>query len=158
MLMYLFEHYIINRAKPAVVSENELVSELIRAGFYLDEIYRAFQWLDDLEALKTSAKEQAVKRTSALQPAHSLRLYTPEEQLILNSECRGFLLFLEQSRVLDPLSREMVIDRALALKEPITLGKLKWVTLVVLFHRKGKEKELEWLENEVLNVRGCILH
>jgi len=43
------------------------------------------------------------------------------------------LLNLEQCGVLDPVSREMVIDRLLALDdECIDLDNLKWVILMVL--------------------------
>ncbi len=153
VLMYLFEHYIINQADPnkVVVTEDDLTDELQQAGFYPDEISRALQWLDELEDLKSIEKQEKAKLAS-------LRIYNPDEVLKLNPECRGFLLFLEQSGVLDSLSREMVIDRVLALGEPINLAKLKWVTLVVLFNRTGKEAELEWLENKVLNERSSVVH
>lgn len=151
VLMYLFEHYIMNHTYPKVVTETDLTEELKQAGFYPDEISRALQWLDELENLKLFEKDEKVK-------VKSLRLYNPDENLKLSSECRGFLLFLEQSGILDPISREMVIDRVLALDEPVNIGKLKWVTLVVLFNRTGKEAELEWLEDKVLNGTGSVVH
>lgn len=151
ILMYLFEHYIVNQSASKIVSENDITEELKQAGFYPEEITRALQWLDDLESLKSF--EKITKTTTP-----SLRVYNPEERVKLNAECRGFLLFLEQSGILDSTSREMVIDRALALDEPLNLGKLKWVTLVVLFNRTGKEAELEWLENKVLNGADNMVH
>jgi Smg protein len=87
-----------------------------------------------------------------------MRVYSPEETVRLTPECRGFLLFLEQINILDDQTREMVIDRALALDETITVARLKWVALVVLFNKPGMEAALEWLEDWVLNIEGNALH
>ncbi len=50
------------------------------------------------------------------------------------------MLFLEQNGILDPASRELVIDRALALDTPaLTVEELKWIVLLVLMNRPGRE-------------------
>ena len=47
--------------------------------------------------------------------SHSLRHYLPEEAERLGMEGRGLLLYLEQIGILDPATREIVIDRVMAL-------------------------------------------
>ncbi len=70
----------------------------------------------------------------------SFRIYSDEECGKLDTECRGFLLFLEQMGVLDHATREMVIDRVMALdSEEVDLEQLKWVILMVLFNQPGQE-------------------
>ncbi len=68
----------------------------------------------------------------------SMRIYTPEECERLDASCRGFLLFLEQIQVLNLETREMVIERVLALDTAeFDLEDLKWVILMVLFNIPG---------------------
>jgi Smg protein len=53
----------------------------------------------------------------------------------------GFIQFLESAKVLSPLQREIVIERALALDEaPVSLGKLKVIVLMLLWSQ-GKEPD-----------------
>ena len=71
----------------------------------------------------------------------------------------GFLLFLEQVKVLDATTRELVIDRVMALgSEPIDLEQLKWVVLMVLFNQPGQEIMFSWMEDFVLDREACRLH
>jgi Smg protein len=70
----------------------------------------------------------------------------------LNAETRGFLLSLEQSGVLDASTREVVIDRVMALEvEEIDLNHMKWVTMMVLCNQPGQEYVYAWMEDVVLN-------
>ena len=151
VLMYLFDHYINNPKSPQEISEDDLTVELQQAGFNTDEINRAFDWLEDLEELQANDK---VFQSSA----SPVRLYNSEELLRLNKECLGFILLLEQLKILDPVTREMVIDRALALPETLTLSRLKWVALIVLLNRPGKEAALEWLEEMIYNGTNATVH
>jgi Smg protein len=77
----------------------------------------------------------------------------------LDVECRGFLLFLEQSDVLNAYDREVVIDRAMALEaEEIDLQQLKWVVLMVLLNQPGKEAAFTWMEDIVMDDVQSGLH
>ncbi len=52
-------------------------------------------------------------------------------------EAIGFITFLENSDVLPPALREILIDRALAANDyPITLEKLKIIALMVLWSQQ----------------------
>ena len=151
VLMYLFENYI-NDEIEFDTDEESLRSELQEAGFRHGEITKAFQWLEGLTGLQNS---------DVLPPATmgSLRIYTDKEIEKLDLESRGFLMFLEQTGVLDHATREMVIDRVMALEEDeIDLEQLKWVVLMVLFNQPGHEAAYAWMEDLVFEEAPGILH
>jgi Smg protein len=89
----------------------------------------------------------------------SIRVFSPEEEKKLDVECRGFLMFLEQMGVLNSVSRELVIDRIMALETPdIDLEQVKWVVLMVLFNQPGLEEAFTWMENMVMEEFSQPLH
>jgi Smg protein len=149
VLMYLFENYYMDNEN-AVTQDREFVQqELHNAGFPTAEIDRAFNWLEDLASDTPPPTMQAER---------SLRLFSRHETERLNTECRGLLLFLEQMGVLNPASRELVIDRAMALEnEDFDIEQLKWVVLMVLFNQPGEEAAYAWLEDLVYeNMTNCL--
>ncbi|CAK0760193.1 DUF494 domain-containing protein Smg [Gammaproteobacteria bacterium] len=149
VLMYLFDNYMDADADLST-DEESLRMELIEAGFSEAEVGKAFLWLEGLS-------EQRGTLPVALN--HSLRVYTDHELERLNVESRGFLLFLEQIGVLDPTTRELIIDRIMALEtDDIDLDQLKWVVLMVLFNQPGHEAALAWMEDMVFNETHGYLH
>ena len=148
VLMYLFEHYLDEETE--VESDQEsLREELIDAGFPDAEIAKAFTWLEGLTNEHAEGGAVDVARVG------SVRIYTGEEMDRLDTECRGFLLFLEQVRVLDGFSRELVIDRVMALEDDeMDLDQLKWVVLMVLFNQPGRESAYAWMEDLVIDQPG----
>lgn len=87
------------------------------------------------------------------------RVYAAEEMERLGASCRGFLAFLEQAGVLDPATRERVIDRVMALETTdIDLEQLKWVLLMVLFNQPGRESMYAWMEDFVFDHGATVLH
>ncbi len=149
ILMYLLENYMYGDMDEGADQES-LKAELVRAGFVDREIDKAFYWLEDLARARAS---------TATLTTHSVRLYTAEECKRLDTECRGFLLFLEQSGVLDAESRELVLDRVMALEaEEVDLSDLKWIILMVLFNQPGKEAAFAWMEDLVFEGTPGWLH
>ncbi|TQV88624.1 DUF494 domain-containing protein [Aliikangiella coralliicola] len=142
VLLYIFERFQDDEIVP-VERAQELVSELEEVGFKSIEIDSALSWLDGL--VDTSSDNFAPIESSQ----QNTRVYHPYEQHFLSTECRGFMYFLEQVGVLDPHSREAVIDRVLALEssKPVDLDQLKWVVMMVLFNLPGKQGAAVWLEN-----------
>ena len=68
----------------------------------------------------------------------AIRVFGALEQARLDTDCRGFLVHLENVGILSPAQRELVIDRLMALEgDDIDLEKLKWVVLMVLFSQPG---------------------
>ena len=79
--------------------------------------------------------------------------------MCIRDRCKGFLIFLEQSGVLDYEDRELVIDRVMALEtDVIELQQLKWVVLMVLFNRPGKEAAFAWMEDIILDKVSTVVH
>ena len=151
VLMYLFENYMEGEMESEPDRES-LKVELQEAGFPQGEVNKAFEWLDGL----STRREVDATHPPADQ---SIRLFTKKEVEKLDLECRGFLLFLEQSGILTPASRELVIDRVMALEtEEIDLEQLKWVVLMVLFNQPGEEVAYAWMEDLVFDKALGSLH
>ena len=151
LLMYLFENYMEDETSlPPEPQRADLQVKLMDAGFELDEIKRAFLWLDGV--LDNSTPPQSGQRP------FSFRIYTDEEQTRLDNECRGFLLQLEEIGILTAQTRETVIDRVMALDEDdMDLDRLKWVILLVLFAKPGEEAAFAWMEDLVFdNLTGLV--
>lgn len=151
VLMYLFEHYVDEDMEDLDPDREQLELRLLDAGFPTSEIDRAFAWLD---GLAEQGSTLANNGTNA-----SLRMYTDAELTRLDSELRGFLLFLEQGGVLNQTTRELVIDRVMALHEDeIDLEQLKWVVLMVLFNQPDRELAYAELEDLVFEEAPPYLH
>lgn len=151
VLMYLFENYLYDESDLEPDQET-LKVELLEAGFPRTEVNKAFEWLAVL-----AAQRQAPALT--LQAERSIRVFSGKEISKLDTECRGFLMFLEQSGILTPANRELVIDRVMALEtEEIDLEQLKWIILMVLFNQPGQEAAYAWMEDLVFDHLGGTLH
>ena len=148
VLMYLFENYHDGEFSDSDNQETLRV-ELAAAGFPEEEVNHAFSWLDGLARQRNAPTLSG--RTDAL------RIYAPQEQERLSAECRGFLLYLEQLGILNSESRELVIERLLALEEEVDLERVKWVCLLVLINQPGEEEAAVHLEDMVY-YQGEFLH
>ncbi|MFT6269279.1 MAG: Smg protein [Alphaproteobacteria bacterium] len=153
--MYLFEN-LVNHEADIMVDQDELTDELIRAGFHHDEIFKALAWLEKLCDLQSSDETPYLTRVTEVT---STRIYTIEEQVMLDVECRGFLIFLEQINVLCSSTREMVIDRVMEIdSNEFCLVDFKWVVLMVLFNVPGKELAYEQMEELIFDCQEGYLH
>jgi Smg protein len=152
VLLYLFENYLDDEA--ALVSDQDsLRVELHEAGFDRAEINKAFDWLDQI-----ASHAGSVTCHAASQP-QSIRVFLEAEQKRLDVTCRGFLMYLERVGVLDETTRELVIDRTMALDvDHIDLDRLKWVVLMVLLNRPDQEARLAWMEDLILDNIPRLLH
>ena len=154
ILMYLFETYIHSEVE-FKVDQKELSGELKRACFNQNDINKALKWLEKLADLQNFD----VNSYEDLNSSSSFRVYTDEERNRLNSNCLGFLLFLEQTSVLTPDVREMVLDRVMALEvESFSLDDLKWLILMVLFNLPGKEKAYQQMEELLYEIEEGYIH
>jgi Smg protein len=148
VLLYLFENYI-DTEESQKPDKDTIELELERVGFQELEIHKALDWLENM----TVVAERPVNRDA------SIRLYNDNELERLDVECRGYLLFLEQVGVLDVETREVVIERVLALEsEDIDLDQLKWVVLMVLFYQPGREVAFAWMEDLVFEDVEAVIH
>ncbi|MBO1520081.1 DUF494 family protein [Oceanisphaera pacifica] len=154
VLMYLFETYI-HTDVDAEVEQDALADELTQAGFHKQEILKALAWLERLADLQVAEETPKWARSEP----DSFRIYTQEELYKIDAEGRGFLLFLEQIKVLNSETREIVIDRLMELDSPeIELDDLKWVAMMVLFNIPGSESAYHQLEELVFEEPEGVVH
>jgi len=131
ILVYLYETYY----RPDACPEPEaLAKKLSAVGFDDVEISEALVWLNDLTAMACVEHSLTAESTG-------MRIYVDEERDVLGTDAIGFIQFLESAKVLTPLQREIVIERALSLEEaPVSLGQLKVIVLMLLWSQ-GKEPD-----------------
>lgn len=153
VLMYLFENYMIegNEFEP---DQEVLSAELARAGFGDGEINKAFDWLEDLSVLCEQAGTPPVGGSE-----HGVRYFSPDEGSRFPKEAQGLLLSLQQTGILDAQTRELVIDRIMALEtDDIDIDDLKWVIMMILCNQPGREDLFAWAEELVLDGVQAHLH
>lgn len=152
VLMYLFENYM-DGSVALNADQDTIVSELEQAGFLRSEIGRALDWLDGLNRVQETVQAGPVLTSNAI------RHYAPEECERLGMEGRGFLLYLEQISIMDAMTREIVIDRIMALDHrEVDIGGIKWVVLIALFNQPDKKSALSLLQDMILSDAFDILH
>ncbi len=152
VLMYLFDNYF-EEDYEINSDQDSLKYELVQAGFGDNQVSKAFDWLEGL------ALQKDLIQSDNLAEKATLRMYSEREMEKLDVKCRGFLIFLEQSGVVDAYDREVVIDRAMALEaDEIDLQQLKWVVLMVLLNQPGKEAAFTWMEDIVMENSKSGLH
>jgi Smg protein len=128
ILVYLVENYFQSGDYPDPAT---LSKRLSAAGFEEDDISQALTWLSGLERFGGTPAEQSFGSS------RGFRVYTDQELARITPEARGFLCFLEDSDVIDPLQRELVIERIAALAESgVDLEKVKLIVLMVLWNQK----------------------
>jgi Smg protein len=131
ILVYLYETYYRPDACPEPAA---LARKLSAVGFDDVEISEALVWLNDLTEMAGGDLEFSAS-------SDGIRFYVDQEYDVLGTAAVGFIQFLESARVLSPVQREIVIERALALDEsPVGLGKLKIIVLMLLWSQ-GKEPD-----------------
>lgn len=134
VLVFVYENYWRGAACP---DPQQLWRKLSAAGFDPEEIQQALVWLDELKLAVREARPQALAVACGsawvdAPSANSLRVYGVAEQNHLGAECLGYVRFLESAGVLTASQREIVLDRAMAVKEhPVSLDHLKIIILMV---------------------------
>ena len=143
VLMFLFEEYL-GDSNEAMDERNNMQVRLEEVGFQHQEIDQAFNWLEDLAMLREG---------SDYIPEHtaSIRIFSDVEKNILDEESIGFLMYLEQSDILTAVTRELVLDRIMALDHPLDIEQLKWIVMIVLHTHPGEENAFAWMEGLVFN-------
>jgi Smg protein len=152
VLMFIFENYMDNNVSLKTDSQTIIV-ELEKVGFTRLEIDRALDWLDGLNRFQIAVESGPMIAT------HAIRHYLAEETELLGVEGKGFLLYLEQLGILDPVTREIVVDRVMALdSKEVDMGRIKWVVLMVLFSQPEKKTSLSLLQDMILSDAFDVLH
>ena len=135
VLVYLYETYYRPEACP---DPDALVKKLSAVGFEEEEISKALGWLTDLAETTSEFSDRYPQQTSF---SFGMRIYAQRELDVLGTEAVGFLQFLESAKVINPIQREIIIERALSAGEPqVSLDKLKVIVLMVMWSQ-GKEPD-----------------
>lgn len=126
ILVYLFENYVHVDACPA---SDQLARKLSAVGFDEDEINEALEWFSGLRQVSSQRPELSPQSTAA-------RVYAETELAQIDVDCRGFLLFLENAGLVNAVSRELIIERAMALTDSaLSLNRFKVIVLMVLWQQ-----------------------
>ncbi len=147
ILMFLFESYIDVGNYP---DSDKLSLKLTAAGFEDDDIHLALNWLAGLQQLSVANYPDAINQAG-------VRCFAEEETQHISAEALRFLLFWEQSKIITPVEREMIIDRAMAVgRDNLPLDKVKLIALIILWSLR---EELDpMLVEDMLSPSGAGLH
>ncbi|MBU0592713.1 MAG: DUF494 domain-containing protein [Pseudomonadota bacterium] len=149
ILVYLFENYFEANLHP---DQGTLEKELSAAGFDSSEINLAFDWLNDLDKLSHATYPES------LVDSISTRVYSDSEMKKIDTESRGFLTFLEVSKIINPIQREWVIDRILALNDrDVSIEQVKWIVLIVLWSQ-GQADDYLFMEDLLFGDNTPQMH
>ena len=151
VLVFMFENYFANHAIPdisALPNDEVIEQELSAAGFDQGDILGAFDWFQQMQSMLTATEGTYSHKTSAL------RAFTDAEFAKISTESLGFIMFLQQANVINDVERDLIIDRAMALKQiEIKIEETRWITMMALWN-KGREKDYLFVEDALFNPRG----
>jgi Smg protein len=145
ILVYVYEHC---RQADIAGHPDRVAKRLSAAGFDEAEITAALAWLAGLA--------RGPQRSVAPLPAGpaAVRTFAPREIAKLDAPARGFLLSLEQSGILSPQSRELVLERALATADAcLSVDQIKLIVLMVLWNQHAPAS---LLVAEELRIAGGV--
>ena len=125
VLTYLYETWFDCESCP---DPDTLRIKLRAAGFDAEEIDDALTWLGGL------ADGESSRLPDAFADRASFHAYGVAEGRVLSTECRGYLSFLEERGIVDPVEREIIIAHAQDLPQGAPdLDELRIVVLIVLW-------------------------
>jgi Smg protein len=150
VLMFLFERYL-DEENEAMDERDDVSSRLEEMGFHNREIDRAFDWLEDLATIQDGHHYPSIN-------ARSIRIFSDEEKAVLNSESIEFIMYLEQAGILTSVTRELVLDRVIALDNELDTEQLKWIVMIVLHSHPGEENAYAWMESLVFDEQVDLMH
>lgn len=152
ILMYLFENYF-SEPLEEEPDQRALENELLEAGFAGPKVRKAFTWLENL------SEQQSQGRPGAAPSSDSVRILTSAEAHKLTRDARGFLTFLQDTGVIDAGTRELVIERIMALdSQEIDTEDLSWVLLMILHNRPDQEGAYVWVEDMIFDRLDGVFH
>ena len=126
ILMFLFESYFYAGSYP---DSDKLSVKLSAAGFEGEDINRALDWLSGLQQLTRAEYPDSINHSGP-------RCFAELETRRISPEALRFIAFWEQSKVITPVEREMILDRAVALgRDQAPLDQVKLITLMVLWNQ-----------------------
>ena len=133
VLVFVFENC---QQADLAYHRDRVAQKLSAAGFEDGDISEALHWLAGM-SLTPQVREPLPDSR------RTFRAYAPRELAKLDAQCRGFLMTLEHSGILNAETRELVIERALAASgDALSLEQLKLVVLMVLWNQQTPTSRL----------------
>lgn len=149
VLVFMFENYFAHHAMP---DADVMGQELSAAGFEQTDIDGAFDWYDEMKYRLT---QPDIKYSHQYSGMH---VFSETELKKINTESIGFVMFLQQANVINDMERDLIVDRAMALKQQeITVEEMRWITMIALWN-EGREKDYLFVEDAFFNPRGLTIH
>jgi Smg protein len=149
VLVFMFENYFANHAFP---DNDVMAQELSAAGFNQSDILGAVDWFHKMKSMLTEPAAIYSHKHN------SLRMFTDSELKKINTESISFILFLQQANVINDVERDLIIDRAMALKQKqISIEEMRWITMIALWN-EGREKDYLFVEDALFNPHGLTVH
>jgi|TARA_B110000037_G_C17038539_1_gene472663 Smg protein len=146
----MFENYLSSQNQ---LDFNNMTQELEAAGFDNDEIQKAFDWFAQLKLMADK-----IPLNSELEANDKLRIFTESELEKIACDGLGFILFLEQAKVLNSIEREIIIDRAMALSHNIiSIDEVRWIVMMALWNN-GRENDYLFVEDALYQKENLSLH
>lgn len=154
IIMYLFESYI-QVDQTMELDTQEVTDELMQEGFQKSDITKALAWLDNL----ANMHNQDPQSRAVAEQDNSHRIYNKTEQRQISLECRSYIRYLEEAKILTTHTREMVIDCTMSLDSTeLILEDLKWLILMVLFNDPVSDDAFLQLESMQMDFEEGLIH
>lgn len=152
VLVYIFENY--NELEFfANQKAKKITDELQNVGFERDQIDQACMWLEGFGETLRRALDIIEQNHSGIPSPTNTRVFSHEETARFSTRSLGLLVMLEHCGILNPQTRELVIEHALALdKQEIEPTQLRWIIMIVLMDHINGQSLLEWTRE----LRGAI--
>ncbi len=148
ILIYLFESYFASGSYP---EPEKLSVKLSAAGFEEEDISQAIAWLSGLQTLALTEYPESINQSG-------FRCFVELERRRISNDGLRFISFWEQNKMMSPIEREMIIDRAVALgRENLSLEKVKLIALMVLWNLHD-ELEPMVIEELLTSADSAQLH
>lgn len=144
-----------NQTTRVAEERDSIQLHLEEMGFHNQEINQAFDWLEDLADLQANRHDKQEYLTIK---STSYRIYSEQEKELISLESIGFLNFLEQSNILNSMTRELILDRVIALGHPLDAEQLKWIIMIVLHTQPGEENAIAIMEDFIFDEATDHIH
>lgn len=142
VLAFLFENFL-HRPIDLQANFEQIARELPQVGFDVEEVDGAMDWLD--ETLKSQNFDLI-----PLKESDSFRAFTQLEIAKIEPEARGVIYTLESNGLITSSIRELLIDRAMALRiHSVGKKEMQWVLLFVMMNTHARKEIIEWIEASI---------
>ncbi|CAM4462081.1 MAG: Protein Smg [Legionellaceae bacterium] len=151
ILLLLFQNFLENKSKISSTDDKKVKLELA-----LPKELNLEKMQDFFDFIKT---EEFVELSKSINNSKGIRCFNFEETLHLTSQARGFLHFIEQLGIINPFSRELIIEQAMDLDErEINLEKMQNLVLMLLFTQPEHKEALALMESYFIKSQPMLLH